>query len=175
MIIESKKYPIGHFVPPQRIDHEQRDQWIEEIKDFPAEFRRMAQDLTPIQLNTPYRPDGWKALQVIHHLPDSHVNAYLRFRWALSEEQPQIKPFDEKSWAEARDYKKIVPEVSLHFLEAIHSRWYELMRHMEEEDWSRTYFHPEDDHIVRLDQALGSYVWHGKHHLAHLAIVKELV
>ena len=169
----SLQYPIGKFQPPATIDPHQIQDWIREIQDFPTKFQAMADSLTHGHLNSPYRPGGWTALQVIHHVPDSHMNAYLRFRWALTEDHPMIKAYDEASFAKMKDYELIPYEASMAFLQGIHGRWHELLSHMKATDWKRTYRHPEDGQTYQLDRVLGMYVWHGNHHYGHLKIVKE--
>lgn len=167
-------YPIGKFTPVAgEITAEQRAAWITEIAELPPKFRGVVQSLTDAQLDTPYRPGGWTVRQVVHHVPDSHLNAYIRFKLALTEDNPTIKPYEEARWAELADTKGTLIGVSLVMLEALHRRWINLLRSMSEEQWSRTYFHPEQQKSLRLDGVLALYAWHGKHHMAHITGVRD--
>ena len=167
-------YPIGKFTPVAgEITAEQRAAWITEIAELPPKFRGVVQSLTDAQLDTPYRPGGWTVRQVVHHVPDSHLNAYIRFKLALTEDNPTIKPYEEARWAELADTKGTLIGVSLVMLEALHRRWVNLLRSMSEEQWSRTYFHPEQQKSLRLDGVLALYAWHGKHHMAHITGVRD--
>ena len=167
-------YPIGKFTPVAgEITAEQRAAWITEIAELPPKFRGVVQRLTDAQLDTPYRPGGWTVRQVVHHVPDSHLNAYIRFKLALTEDNPTIKPYEEARWAELADTKGTLIGVSLVMLEALHRRWVNLLRSMSEEQWSRTYFHPEQQKSLRLDGVLAMYAWHGKHHMAHITGVRD--
>ena len=167
-------YPIGKFAPVAgETTADQRAAWITEIAELPAKFRGVVQRLTDAQLDTPYRPGGWTVRQVVHHVPDSHLNAYIRFKLALTEDNPTIKPYEEARWAELADTKGTLIGVSLVMLEALHRRWVNLLRSMSEEQWSRTYFHPEQQKSLRLDGVLALYAWHGKHHMAHITGVRD--
>jgi len=165
------RYPIRKFSFPQSVTLDQRQQWIGDIAEAPAKLRATAQALTVEQLATPYRPGGWTARQVIHHVPESHMNAYIRFKLALTEDEPVIKPYDEAAWAKLIDNEVTPVEVSLAMLDALHDRWVRLLRHMSDTDFARAFRHPELG-LVRLDQNLALYAWHGKHHTAHLASIK---
>jgi hypothetical protein len=142
--------------------------WIDEIEHLPLRLRTVVEDLPEKTLNTSYRPGGWTIRQVIHHLPDSHMNAYIRFRWALTEEKPKIKAYHEPRWAELPDAKSGHTEISLILLEALHIRWTMLLRSLNVEDLHRSFIHPESNTEIRLDQSIGSYAWHGNHHLAQI-------
>ena len=167
-------YPIGKFTPVAgETTAEQRAAWITEIAELPPKFRGVVQSLTDAQLDTPYRPGGWTVRQVVHHVPDSHLNAYIRFKLALTEDNPTIKPYEEARWAELAETKGTLIGVSLVMLEALHRRWVNLLRSMSEEQWSRTYFHPEQQKSLRLDGVLALYAWHGKHHMAHITGVRD--
>jgi hypothetical protein len=133
----------------------------------------MGAALTPDQLNTAYRPDGWTARQVIHHVPDSHLNAYIRFKWALTESGPTIKAYHEDRWANLPDTLNMPAELAFDLLDALHLRWTALMDLMDDNDWKKTYIHPDGNRAWRLEQALALYAWHGKHHLAHLKTVRD--
>lgn len=168
MDLEELKYPIGKFQRPKRITLETLGRWIDEIEHLPHQIRVAVQGLNENQLNTPYRPGGWTIRQVIHHLPDSHINSYVRFRWALTEDKPTIKAYYEDRWAELSDAKNANIEISLILLEALHIRWSLLLRSLNLEQLQKTFVHPESKAKIRLDENIGIYAWHGKHHLAHI-------
>jgi hypothetical protein len=161
------RYPIGTFTFPPPSSAAQRQIWIAEIAEAPARLRAAAEGLTGAQLDTPYREGGWTVRQVIHHIPESHMNAYIRFKLALTEDQPTIKPYDEAAWAELGDVQSTPVETSLALLEALHDRWVRVLRMLDEAAFARTFRHPELG-LVRLDQNLALYAWHGKHHVAHI-------
>ena len=166
-------YPIGKFTAPETITNEHIEQWIAEIEGAPVRYKQAVQDLTDEQLDTPYRPEGWTVRQVIHHMPDSHMNSYIRFHWALTEESATIKAYDEAGWANL-DYQKHVPiEVSLQLLNFIHTRWVILLKHMSQSDFQKTFVHPQSGRTMRLDWVTGLYAWHSQHHLAHIEKLKE--
>lgn len=165
--LEKLRYPIGRFAPPSHIDADQVERWISEIEALPADLRRAVKGLTAGQLDTPYRPGGWTIRQVIHHLPDSHMNSFIRFKWALTEEKPEIKAYCEDRWAELPDYSATPVSVSLDLLEALHRRWVTLLRSLTRQDLERTFIHPESG-PANLAETIGSYAWHGRHHLAHI-------
>jgi DinB family protein len=166
------RYPIGKFEAPRSITPSLRAKWIDEIDAAPALLRDAVQGLDDSQLDTPYRPAGWTIRQVIHHVPDSHMNSYIRFRLALTEQTPTIKPYDEVKWAELYDARTGPVEVSLQLLKSLHLRWVALLRSFSETDFAREYDHPENG-VVRLDSAVAAYAWHGKHHAAHITAVRE--
>jgi hypothetical protein len=166
------RYPIGKFEPPPAVTPAIREHWTEELAAAPAIFREAVRGLTDEQLDTPYRPGGWTVRQVIHHIPDSHMNCYVRFRMALTEESPVIKPYDEAQWALLDDASQAPVEVSLRLLEALHERWVRLIRSMPEPLFSRTYRHPERG-SVNLDTTLGIYAWHIRHHAAHITGLRD--
>jgi uncharacterized damage-inducible protein DinB len=165
------RYPIGEFKLPDPITDAQRERWIEEIAEAPAAFRTAVSALAPNQIDTPYRPGGWTVRQVVNHVPDSHLHAYARFKLALTENNPTIKPYDEARWAELSDSRTLGPEVSLTLLEALHERWAALLRSLRPEDFQRTFVHPEFGRPLTLDEALARYAWHGRHHAAHITSV----
>lgn len=162
------RYPIGHFSYDGEIDEVQRATWIQEIEAFPALLKQAVQDLTESQLDTPYRDGGWTVRQVVHHLADSHMNSLTRFKLAMTEEIPTIRPYYEDRWAELEDSLHAPISLSLVLLDALHRRWGLLLKSLTESDYSRTFYHPESKQSIRLDYNLGLYVWHGKHHLAHI-------
>jgi hypothetical protein len=166
------RYPIGRFVPDQAPSPETRSRHTGEIASLPARLKQAVAGLSPQQLNTPYREGGWTVRQVVHHVPDSHLNAYIRFKLALTEETPTIKPYDEAAWARLKDTELTPPDVSLDLLEAVHERWVVLLRSLRAEDFQRKFNHPEAG-VHDLDWLLGLYDWHGNHHLAHVNSVRE--
>ena len=167
------QYPIGKFSVQGEITPARREGWITEVAEAPAQLRSAIHGLTDAQFDTPYRPEGWTVRQVVHHIPDSHLNAYVRFKLALTEENPTIKPYEEARWAELPDTGGTQVGVSLMLLEALHRRWVILLRAMGEEQWARTFFHPEQQKSLRLDRILAMYAWHGKHHVAHINGLRE--
>ena len=166
------RYPIGAFVPPQDPDRASRDRAIERIAETPQRLRAAVQGLDEDQLDTPYREGGWTLRQVVHHLPDSHLNAYIRLKLALTEPAPVIKPYDESAWANLADTTAVPIDVSLNLLEALHQRWVSLLRAMTDDDFRREYVHPETGRHA-LDHLLALYAWHGAHHVAHITTTRE--
>ncbi|UYZ64583.1 YfiT family bacillithiol transferase [Hymenobacter weizhouensis] len=168
------RYPIGSAVlPDEPLDRGARTAYIAQIVLLADQVRAAVTGLTPTQLNTPYRPGGWTVRQVIHHLPDSHLNAYTRMRLALTEDVPTIRPYEEQLWAELPDVAATPPAVSLALLEALHIRWTILLRNLTEAQWQRTFYHPGSQRTFTLDQALVMYAWHGRHHLAHITELRQ--
>jgi hypothetical protein len=161
------RFPIGRYNAPAVIDMQQRSTWIQVLEELPAAFRNAVHPLTDEQLDTPYRPGGWTIRQVVHHVPDSHLNSYTRFRLALTEESPTIKLYEEARWAELPDAKSGSIGPSLDLLSTLHVRLVRLLRSMDDAAFSRTFRHPHLG-LVRLDWNLGMYAWHGKHHLTHI-------
>lgn len=166
--LDELKYPIGKFEKPKRITLETIGRWIDEIEHLPQQVRVAVEGLNKQQLDTPYRPGGWTIRQVIHYLPDSHMNSYIRFRLALTEDKPTIKAYYEDRWAELQDAKHGNIEISLILLEALHIRWSLLLRSLTLEQLHKDFIHPESGKKIRLDENIGIYAWHGKHHLAHI-------
>jgi hypothetical protein len=169
--IEQLRYPIGKFSFPESTTAQQRTEWIRDIFETPGKVRAAAAGLSPKQLDTPYRPGGWTVRQVIHHVPESHMNSYVRFKLALTEDTPIIKPYDEGLWAKLPDVQETPVEVSLALLESLHQRWVRVLELMTDADYARQFRHPELG-LVRLDQNLALYAWHGKHHVAHLTTLR---
>lgn len=165
------RYPIGKFERPDTVTADQRTAWIGDIEATPARFREIVSGLDDEQLDTPYRPGGWTVRQVVHHVADSHMNSFIRFRLGLTEDEPTVKPYDEKRWAELCDSGMPV-DVSLQIIEALHRRWVVLLRGMSDADFSRTFRHPEMGSF-RLDSNLALYAWHGKHHEAHIGNLRK--
>ncbi len=167
------KYPIGTFVAPESINEAQRNTWIADIAALPQLLRDAVAGLTDNQLDTPYRDGGWTLRQVVHHVADSHINAYTRYKLAATEDNPAIRPYMEERWAELPEARHEAVEVSLALLDALHYRWTLHLKNMSEADFNRTFFHPESKITYRLDINLGLYSWHGRHHLAHITTTRE--
>ncbi|MCS7463290.1 bacillithiol transferase BstA [Paenibacillus doosanensis] len=170
--MDDLRYPIGAFAWEGEISADQRNKWIQDIEALPGLLRHAVSGLNAQQLNEPYRPGGWSSQQVVHHLADSHMNSLIRFKLALTEEQPTVKPYDEAAWAELADTRQAPIELSLALLDSLHERWALLLRSLDEKAWERTLFHPASG-IIRLDVNLGTYAWHGKHHTAHITRLRE--
>lgn len=166
------RYPIGKFEMPTKVTPARRQKAIEAIAATPARLRAAAKGLTDAQLDTPYRQGGWTVRQVVHHVPDSHMNAYIRLRLALTEDQPTIKPYQEARWAELSDAKSGPIEVSQRLLESLHDRWDRLWRSLKSEDFARKFIHPEEG-MRSVDWMLFLYEWHGKHHTAHITTLRQ--
>ena len=166
------RFPIGKLAFDRDITQEKRRGWIDAIRHTPAQFRAAATGLTAAQLDTPYRDGGWTARQVIHHMPESHANAWIRFKLALTEDSPTIKPYDEDAWAKLPDVPLASIDSSLALLDALHQRWVALLDVMKPEDFTRPLTHPERGQIT-LDTLLQIYAWHGPHHTAHVEMVKK--
>jgi DinB family protein len=166
------RYPIGKFHFEGPLTEEQKKKSLDDIANTPANLRAAIKGLSPQQLDTPYRPGGWTVRQVVHHVPDSHLNAYVRFKLALTEEDPTIKPYAEDRWAQLADTKATPIEVSLTLLDSLHDRWVRLLRSLTPEDWKRTFRHPELG-LVSLEKNLALYTWHGRHHVAHITALRE--
>lgn len=169
--MEDLRYPVGqfHYEP---LSEAQRIKLIDQITEAPDRLRSSVDGLSATQIETPYRPGGWTVRQVVHHVPESHMNAYIRFKLALTEEQPIIKPYQEARWAELEDIHMAPLELSLSLLEALHRRWTLLLGVLKEQDWARTFKHPELG-VVSLDKSLALYAWHGRHHVAHITSLRE--
>jgi uncharacterized damage-inducible protein DinB len=162
------RYPIGKFSHDGDLTEDQKQAFLDEIARAPAELRAAVKGLSEVQLDTPYRPGGWTVRQVVHHLPDSHLNAYVRCKLALTEDEPTIKPYAEDRWAELADTKTTPIEVSLTMLESLHDRWVRLLRSLTQQEWKRSFRHPELG-TMTLEKTLALYAWHGRHHLAHIS------
>ena len=166
------RYPVGPFSPDARPTPSSRAAHIEQIAAMPGHLRRAVTGLTSQQLQTPYRDGGWTVKQVAHHVPESHMNAYIRCKLALTENTPTVKPYNEDAWAKLPDAEQTPIEVSLALLEAVHSRWIFLLKSMQADDFERKLNHPESG-IQTLDQILALYSWHGRHHTAHITSLRE--
>ena len=166
------RYPIGKFDSKAPVDPADRPMLIQQIAEAPGHLRAAVKGLNDEQLNTPYRPEGWTVRQVAHHLPDSHMNAYIRWKLALTETQPPIKPYAENLWAELTDAKTLAVEPSLQLMDSLHSRWVAFLKSLKPEDFDRTFVHPE--HGVRMiGSLLPLYAWHGRHHVAQITELRK--
>ena len=170
--MEDLRFPVGRYQRPASLTSDQRRAAIDAIVALPARLRAAVRGLDDRQLDTPYRPEGWTVRQVLHHVPDSHMNAFIRFKLALTEERPTIKPYDEAAWANLEDARTTPVETSLGLLEHLHDRWVRVLRAMSPADFSRDLNHPENG-IMNLDQVLAMYEWHGRHHVAHITTLRD--
>ncbi|MBV9340398.1 MAG: bacillithiol transferase BstA [Acidobacteria bacterium] len=166
------RYPIGEFRFEGTLGESARNDLIGQMERTPAELRSAVKGLSAEQLDTAYRRGGWSVRQVVHHVPDSHMNAYTRFKLALTEDQPTIKTYAEARWAELEDTQRVPIEVSLDLLDALHRRWTALLRALDPQDWKRTFNHPERGR-VSLEENLAMYAWHGRHHVAHVVELRK--
>lgn len=166
------RYPIGKFTYDCAPSQNQRKKLIDGIEQAPAALRAAVRGLSPQQMETPYRDGGWTVRQVAHHVPDSHMNAYVRFKLALTEDEPTIKPYMEDRWANLPDSQCTPVEVSLALLDALHDRWVRLLRSLQPEEWKRTFRHPELG-VMPLEKTLALYAWHGRHHAAHITELRK--
>ena len=171
--LDALKYPIGNFALPKDTSPAMRSHWMEEVAHLPSQIRTAVVGLNEQQLDTPYRPEGWTVRQVVHHLPDSHMNSYMRFRLALTEDNPTIRPYEEQLWAELPDAKAGSVDLSLDLLEMLHKRWVVLLKAMTDKDYDKTFVHPASGRTFRLATVLALYAWHGRHHLAHITELKK--
>jgi hypothetical protein len=165
-------FPIGPFKFAGPITCDDRRSSIDKIEETPARMRAAVAGLNDEQLDTPYRPDGWTVRQVVHHVPESHLNSYIRFKLAITEDQPTIKPYFEDRWAELDDARQAPIALSLDLLDALHGRWVWFLRSLKEADFERTFNHPESG-IVSVDKNIALYAWHGQHHVAHITSLRE--
>lgn len=166
------QYPIGKFSFQAPLTEDDRQRCLDDISHAPANLRAAVSGLSEDQLDTPYRPAGWSVRQVVHHVPDSHMNAYVRFKLALTEQEPTIKPYAEDRWAVLADTRTTPIEVSLMLLESLHTRWMRLLGSLAAADWKRTFRHP-DLGVMSLERTLALYAWHGRHHVAHITSLRE--
>ena len=167
------RYPIGKFNRPTSLHtSDQRREFVEQIAATPARMRAAVAGLSNEQLDTPYRDGGWTVRQVVHHVPDSHMNAYTRVKLALTEDEPTIKPYDEAAWAKLNDVRDAPVETSLVLLETLHARWDTILKSMTDSDFERTLLHP-DHGVITLDWLIAMYAWHGRHHVAHITSLRD--
>jgi hypothetical protein len=173
-VSENLQYPIGKFKRPEHIDAGQRERFIQEISAAPKELRKAVDGLGEARLNTPYREGGWTIRQVVHHLPDSHINAYVRLKLALTEHEPDVKTYKEALWAELPDVKTVPVEISLALLDALHTRWIACLQGLAGDAFEKKFRHPALG-LMSLDEQLALYSWHGKHHVAHITSLRQLM
>jgi len=168
----SQRYPIGPFKQPSTIASDDRVRYVEQLAELPETVRAAAGGLSGPQLDTPYRPGGWTVRQVVHHLADSHMHGYVRFRWTLTEDEPVIKAYDHEGWAALEDARHMDIAPSMALLEALHTRWVRLCHSLPDAAWERVFQHPSSGRLS-LDEALALYAWHGRHHVAHITTLRE--
>jgi uncharacterized damage-inducible protein DinB len=166
------RYPIGKY-EPQPFSEALKEKWILDIQFLPEELERALLNLDQAQLATPYREGGWSVIQLVHHVADSHMNAYIRLKLAITENNPTIKPYDEKAWAELPDNNQVPVNVSITLLHALHQRWTATLKNLSENDWNKTVIHPASGREMSVWFLLGLYAWHGKHHTKHITALKE--
>lgn len=171
--LEKLRYPIGRFTFNSAADEKEVKKWVRNIEKHPANLKKALKGLDEKKLNTPYRAGGWSVRQVVHHLADSHMNAFIRIKLALSENNPTIKPYPEAEWAEMDDAKKVPVKVSLTLLEALHHRWTVMNKKIKSADYGRTVFHPEKKREVTIKEFLELYSWHSMHHCAHITSLRK--
>ncbi len=168
--MEDLQFPIGKCPKHEQIDEQDLAKWMNTIKTFPHEVEHLVNSLEAEAYLYRYRPGGWTISQVVHHCADSHMNSYMRFKLALTEENPSIKPYEEAEWAKMKDANEIDLSASLSLLKGLHHRWYVFLNNMSTLDWEKCFYHPESEDLVRLDKNLGIYDWHCRHHLAHIKL-----
>ncbi len=166
--LELLKYPIGHYQIPETITDEHLEEWITVLEELPQRLEIMVRPLSAKQLETPYRPGGWTVRQLVHHIADSHHHSYIRFKWGLTEDNPVIKPYDEKAWSQLFDAKTAPIQMSLDHLKVVHAKLVYLLRGLSKEDLQRKFTHPEGNTETTLAENIGRYAWHGSHHFAHI-------
>jgi DinB superfamily len=166
------RYPIGRY-EPQTYSESQKLKWLNSLRQLPAELEHVIQDLDEVHLHSPYREGGWTIQQLVHHVADSHMNAYIRFKLAITEDNLTIKSYEEKLWAELADVHLVPVNVSITLLHALHTRWYAAIRDLSQEQWHRTFLYPGKPAPVSIWFLLGMYSWHGKHHTAHILAYRE--
>jgi hypothetical protein len=169
---EDLRYPIGKYVM-QPFSEKQLQEWLIDIKNLPQHLENAVLNLDAAQLDWPYREGGWMVKQVVHHVADSHMNAYTRFKLGLTETNPTIRPYDEVAWAELKDSLELPINISLTLLHALHSRWHYMLKDLTQDDLNKTVFHPEHKKEFTLWELLGMYAWHGRHHVAHITSLRE--
>jgi uncharacterized damage-inducible protein DinB len=170
--MDDLRFPVGKFHYDGPPNDQQKQEFLNEIEQAPTKLRAAVKGLSDSQLDTPYRPEGWTVRQVVHHVPDSHLNSYVRFKLALTEDEPTIKPYAEDRWAELSDTKATPIDVSLTLLESLHDRWVRLLRSLTPEQWKRAFRHPELGPMT-LEKTLALYAWHSRHHVAHITELRK--
>jgi len=172
-IIEKLKYPVGKFKTPAEFSESNRHEAIEALRMLPLNLKAEIEELSEEQLDTPYRAGGWSVRQLMHHIADSHMNSFMRFKLALTEDNPTIKPYDQDGWVQMEESKILNPMISIKILEGIHERLVYILKRMSEEEFGRTLYHPEMKKNLSLDAMLALYGWHSRHHLAHITALKK--
>lgn len=167
--LEQLKYPIGHFNCPNEVTSQQISEWILVLENFPKKLQDLVVSLNEEQLNTPYRPEGWTVKQLIHHIADSHHHSYTRFKWALTENKPVIKAYEEKDWAKLIDAQTAPMTLSLNYITALHAKMVFMLKGLSKEDLDKCYLHPSANVAVTVAENIGKYAWHSNHHYAHIA------
>lgn len=170
--LENLKYPTGRFAPPENYDTDGRDNFIKDLANLPGQLKQETYGLSEEQINTPYRENGWTVRQLIHHIADSHMNSYARFKLGLTENKPTIKPYDQDAWVNSDDIQLPI-SVSLDIINGVHQRLVALLNGVTEEGFNRTVVHPEQGKEISIDYLLAMYAWHSKHHLRHITALKE--
>ncbi len=170
--MEQFKYPIGKYVE-QSFSEKLLEEWLADIQSLPQHIEHAVTNLDDYQLSTPYREGGWTLKQLVHHVADSHMNAYIRFKLALTEDNPTIKPYNQDAWSKMPDTQNLPVNLSVTLLHALHRRWHEILVHNSREQWDRTVVHPEHNRQMTLWYLLGMYAWHGRHHVAHIRSLRE--
>jgi hypothetical protein len=171
--VSDPRYPIGRHTHPDSVSPEQRAKFIEQIAQCPDALRAAVRGLDDARLDTPYRDGGWTVRQVVHHVPDSHLQAYVRIKLALTEDEPTIKAYEEDRWAELPEARSAPIEMSLSLLDAVHARWIAALRSLTPAHFTRRYFHPQQQRHLSIDQTLALYAWHGRHHVAHIQSLRQ--
>ena len=166
--LEELQYPIGKFEVPNKITDKHLSEWISILENLPERLSERVNPLSKIQLETPYRPGGWTVRQLIHHISDSHHHSYVRFKWALTEDNPTIKPYFEKEWSNLFDAKTAPIQMSLDHLKAVHAKLVYLLNGLSSKDLERKFTHPDGNEETTLVENIGRYAWHGSHHFAHI-------
>ncbi len=166
--LEQLRYPIGHFKYPNMVSQETIEEWIGILERLPHALEELVKDLSPEQLQTPYRPGGWTVRQLVHHIADSHHHSYTRFKWALTENEPLIKAYEEKDWSNLFDAKTAPIQLSISYLKALHAKLVYLLKGLSEEKLNTYYIHPEGNVKVTVKENIGKYAWHSQHHCAHI-------
>jgi hypothetical protein len=167
------RYPIGEFVKPAEISSKNISEWIDVISSFYEKLNKEVDSLTKEQWHWQYRQDGWTIQQIVHHCADSHLNAFIRFKLTITESNPTIKPYNEKLWAELSDSMDATIDWSLSLIYGLHKRWAHLMKNLTQEELNKTYFHPEHNKFIKLNETIAHYAWHCTHHLEHIKLAKQ--
>lgn len=171
--LEQLRYPIGRYEKPASYTAADLKEWISIIEALPSWMDSCVENLDEAQLQTPYRPDGWTVMQVVHHVADSHMNAYIRLKLGLTEDNPAIKPYAEAEWAKLADVETVPVNVSNTLLHALHRRWVAVLKKMNDTDWERTVFHPDNKRTIPLWELTALYAWHSRHHMEHIRQLRQ--